>query len=558
LKQQERLALFTEEPTDEGHFASVAEKLRAAPRAAQAFQGKYYTPDQISGHVLESVCERLLERIAGGQRKISVCDPFAGDGRLVRQLITRVAAVDSDLEWDVECWDSDGDALKVANQELVALRRRLNLAMHVRVREMDSFHWFANHPDLTFDVVVTNPPWEHIKPDSRHLSTLSDEDRYTYIDRLKTLDRFLADNYPAGVPTKRYGGWGLNLSRVGAELAMRLTRADGLGGIVLPASVLADDVSTGLRAWFFDNVEIFDIAMFPAEMRLFAADVASTTLAYSRRKPLGLRARFTTYDAREKETALDVELSNTELGGLSFAIPAGAGATGFWSVQHLGDNPRFGDLERLSGGLWAGRELDETRVAEHLREDQPASFIKGRMIGRFTVIDVPTHGVYKPGWNPPTSVSNERIVWRDVSRTNQKRRVQATVIPAGWVAGNSLGVAYFKDGNHDRLLWLLGVMSSLAFEIQLRALLMTGHVTLSSLRKVHIPMQGAMPKLDDSLVERVKRTLNGDHAAEAECEAITASMYGFTPDELQLITASFPKLTAQERETIAQTAKRLR
>src|SRR6202012_20063 len=99
-------------------------------------------------------------------------------------------------------------------------------------------------------------------------------------------------------------------------------------------------------------------------------------------------------------------------------------------------------------------------------------------VRRYGVADQPSLYVDETRVKLPRSVDHPRLAWRDVSRPNQKRRVQATLIPSGWVTGNSLGVAYDREGNLNRLAALLAIFNSLVFEYQLRASLSTGHISL--------------------------------------------------------------------------------
>ena len=62
-----------------------------------------------------------------------------------------------------------------------------------------------------------------------------------------------------------------------------------------------------------------------------------------------------------------------------------------------------------------------------------------------------------------------------------------TIIPAGWVAGNSLHVAYYRDGDPVRLRALYAVLSSLVFEFQVRCRLATGHMSLGIVRSSRVP-----------------------------------------------------------------------
>jgi hypothetical protein len=124
----------------------------------------------------------------------------------------------------------------------------------------------------------------------------------------------------------------------------------------------------------------------------------------------------------------------------------------------------------------------------------------------------------------------------------------ATLIPPGTVAGNSLGVAYFRDDNSERLSALLGVMSSLCFELQLRAILATGHVSLSSLRLVHIPELSS--KLGLQLASTVRDCLSKSPHSELRLEATAAAMYQFNDYELTELLDCFPSISEADRDAI--------
>ena len=115
-------------------------------------------------------------------------------------------------------------------------------------------------------------------------------------------------------------------------------------------------------------------------------------------------------------------------------------------------------------------------------------------------------------------------MWRDISRPSQKRRIHASLLPPGPVTGNSVSVAYFRDGDLPRLLTLLGLVSSMPFELQVRSLLMTNHVSLSVMRA------GRLPILDGPAAERVAEAayscMAGEPGAEATLERAAGAAYG--------------------------------
>lgn len=533
------------------HVATQQRRKQAVERAT----GRFYTHESVAEHMIRAIWRGIEADLPSAQpSSIRVIDPFAGDGRLVAWLLAAaVNAGRSELSWDVELWDIDEAGLELGERLISEFAEISDLDVSVNVRVGDAFaHNLNGHQ---WPIVITNPPWELLKPDPRELADLKAADRSKYVDAMRRYDSFLQERYPRSQPLRRFAGWGTNLSRVGIDLSERITAPGGLLGIVVPASFLADDNSIDLRKDLIANHELLDAAYFPAEARLFGkADVAAATLVLRMHPSTRVEPLVTTYDAELNPTShRHIHLSTAFLEANRWSIPISFAAGAIDVLKKLAPLPQLGDLETDAiDGLWAGRELDETRIADHLGSKGDGPFIKGRMISRFEVLEQPDRLVSKNGWSPPASTGFERIAWRDVSRPNQKRRMIATLIPPGWIAGNSLGIAHFKDGDSARLRVLLGIMNSVCFEFQLRAHLATGHVSVTALRNMRIPDLDAFPRRED-LIAAVDLALAGDSHAETRIEALVAHAYGLSTEDLGAVLGQFPKLADIERKKILLT-----
>ena len=487
-------------------------------------------------------------------RTLKVCDPFAGDGRLIYWLLQEwVTSRLPQVKWEIHLWDINESGLQEAIKRLNLLKRK-GVMLEVHKLHQDAFR-IASEYRSSFDIVFTNPPWELLKPDSRELRHLSGVDRDLYIQSLREYDQFLRDQFPISQPLKKFAGWGTNLSRVGLEASFEIAKINGWILIVLPASFFADDQSIELRKLLFKRTKIFEIAYYPAEAKLFGmADVSSSTSIFQKSEERAKTFRLTLYNRSlaieaDDNIAIDEKILNSN----GYSIPISIGPKVTKIINKL--SARFdswGVIEKKGlDGLWAGREIDETGSVAWLTEiGTGAKFIKGKMVDRFKIKHEPNLRVSKLGWRAPDSVSFEKIVWRDVSRPNQKRRLIATIVEENIVAGNSLGVCYYKDGNKDALRILLAIMNSLCFEFQLKTYLATGHVSLSAIRRVSIPSRDQFSGYPN-ILKLTKSLLNGDRSAEYKIEALIAKeVYDLTASELELMLESFQKLTKEERNAI--------
>ena len=531
--------------------------LKDEPKANEEFlkraSGRFYTGAPVGRQLADAVASAVAGCLRPRQTRIRLIDPFGGDGRLVAWLIE--ACIEggwTKLAWDVELWDLSEVGFREAQRRIAALKA-LGANIEFRTFLGDAFKEAATH-EGGFDVVITNPPWELLKPDRRELEALNGASA-AYVEAMRAYDEWLGSTFPLSQPRRKFAGWGTNLSRVGLEVSLKLTRSQGVIGVVMPASLLADDQSTELRRHLLTDHRLLGVAYYPAESKHYdTADVASITLVARVQEAPAETVPIVTAGCGSELRTSEVRLDLQKLRATDYVLPVAFGANAVRIIGKLSATmPTWSDLEVLrEGGFWAGREVDETGSAKWLVDMKTGGppFLKGRMIERFRVREEPSQAVGKTGWMPPPSTGFERIAWRDVSRPNQKRRVIATIVPAGWALGNSLGVAYFANGGTGVLRSLLGIMSSTVFEFQLRAHLATGHVSLSSLRKVAIPRLSDLES-DRTLQQLVASALLGDTSAEVAMDAhVALHCYKLDFDEYATILDLFPKLTREEKDAL--------
>lgn len=514
--------------------------------------GRFYTSKLLATNLISSILDALGPTI-GSRDSINIIDPFGGDGRLITWLIEEWNSRKlPKVRWNIELWDVDGDNLadfERLNRELLP-----HTTVSVTTKIGDSF---VNAKGFRgqFDLVITNPPWEILKPDTRELKVLNPDVASRYVQNMREYDQLLSSLYPLSQPLSKFAGWGTNLSRVGFEVSVELLKEGGVLGIIMPASFLADQQSTMLREDMLLKRTLSEVAYYPAEARLFdGVDTPIATLVVKNQQSTSVNPKITLYDKQIQILQSDKTTIDKNFLALNdYILPITMGVYAVEPLIKLQEH--FGPLSGYENmgdrSLWIGREIDETGVNKQLtdRLDAPL-FIKGRMISRFQVAHPLTARLDRD--KLPKSVAFSKLVWRDVSRPSQKRRLILTIVPEGMVAGNSLGVAYFKDNSPEALRALLGVMSSLIFEFQLRCHLANGHVSLSALRKVYLPPREAYennPDLQASVEDTLNDPLNATKVHKLEA-VVAKYVFGLSKSEFSKILRVFPTLTDVERGAI--------
>lgn len=495
--------------------------------------GRYYTP--------HSVADRLVQFASADGCPETVCDPFCGDGRMVVSWLKHKGSHGTLRNLKrISLWDCDATAV---GQAVANVRNQLELS-DARDVIVDCFigDTFTKSRAEKFDLVITNPPWEQLKPDSRDKVI----DTFRYRDEIQSYAKILTAAYPdaAAARKRTIGGYTINLARAGAIAASEITADRGTLLIVLPSTIFGDQVSGNFRKRFFSSLCVEQVDFYPAEAKLFSRVDQSFVTVFARREGYSsnicirrFRADITTCDVREHSIISQDDALPLSIGGEEHDLIKGL------RLRH----PELSSLEDdLRFSLSLGRELDETRIAESFTSSADGiPFLKGRDIGRFGTVPNHLDRIDPRARRIPSSAFERRLAWRDVSRPSQKRRIHACLVPAGIVTGNSLGIARFNSPLPDLLEALIAVMNSIVFEVQVRGLLTTNHVSQGVLRRCVFPYD--VFESEKMRAELAQITVAGDELDRSvRLEVLMARAYGISRDEFAQLLQPFSKLTSDE------------
>ncbi len=500
----------------------------------QRLTGRFYTHARIGKAMAIDIAGRL-ER----SEDLKIIDPFCGDGRLLCWLVEAMydqGKIPSH-SLHIAAWDCDQSAVEAAKKSLLQKLTNLKISVaRLDTQAIDSFEHALKNLQ-SFDICVTNPPWETIKPDSRELVDLEQEAKDTYVSLLKEKVFRLEKAYPNSKPSRKFSGWGANLARCGIEASVRLISLEGCFGIVAPATIFGDQISAPLRSWLFSHNTVDAIHHYPAEARLFeGVDQSAVYFVGHRSEEQQEKRVLKVVQHFEKEQDARppiLRLSQSSLEENHYAIGFSSSPEIGRAISYLADLPRLSEYESGVKILFKlGRELDETGIVSKLSNTGRYRFAKGRQITRYSQVTGDALFLNET-ITPPQSSDIPRLGWRDVARQSSARRVIATIIPPGVVTGNSLNVLVPKRMSDELLLALLGVFNSVIFEAQVRASISTNHLSVGAIRRIRVPdlSSGMHVEKISELVEQQLREPSGSRSAKIEVEV--ARWYGL-PDDVYL------------------------
>ena len=492
-------------------------------------------------HMVCSMVPKLT--FAKRQKRLRVIDPFAGDGRLIVQLVNGLVKSKKlpKEAISVTVMDVDCSALDDLQSRISAILRGTGVKCEVKVTCGDSF---AEKTVADYDICITNPPWCVLKPVQKIGDHVLDPDqKREFNGAVRAYQKMLWTLYPTCDAGSGFGRNCVNLSRCGLEKALRLVRRGGFCAAVMPATLFSDQVSGEMRKILIEDWDLVRINYYPAECKLFGkVDQTSVTLV-ARNTRNGKRGfEVCCFDRQMNASVMKCDEGHVAfMRECDYVVPFGYEEKQWTVLAKLRKYPTLGSFSRLE----FARELDETRVEERLAADGKVRFVKGYMVDRYSTEPPDVRFFSDPAYKLPLSVWRSKIVWRDVSRESQKRRMKATILPSGYIAGNSLGVLYSPENDMELLKYVLAILNSRVFEFQARLHLVSNHVPAGILRQIRIP-QTCDNLLKGRICQEVDRALSGAHESEEIIESLVAKAYGLTDLEYGEIVKKFTAADADK------------
>lgn len=506
--------------------------------------GRFYTDSDIAASMMRVLSQYYVYDTFSSELRI--IDPFCGDGRLIISLLSELRKSKRILSkrLRISIWDIDINAVNTAKCEIAQFCESAGLKYELDARQADAFvEYYAVQGK--YDICVTNPPWSLLKPQKLFSKSNGEEAMVGYRNAIEQYDSYMKEAFTISQPSSKFGKWGTNLARCGTEVALRLIKSNGFCGIVSPASLLNDQVSNKLRSWIFENYKVINVSYYPAELKLYgSADISSITIVVKggeTDQSLSVRiySDKNSYKEKKIEKAVFEYIKRT-----GFCIPLKTGIEAIPIMMYLEQLPSTDEFCAATG-LSFTRELDETRVKEKLLPTGKIEFAKGYMVDRYSFTSDQLF-LNEEMVIPPPSSSKSKVVWRDVSRDSQVRRIKATLLPPGFICGNSLGVVYGDEAAIFSLKMLLAIMNSMIFEYQARSMLVSNHVSAGIVKQIRVPR----PSVDMDIIELVDKQLAGEDVEDA-IELAVAHLYNLSADEYEIILDSF-KLEQEKRANIVR------
>ncbi|HVY13961.1 MAG TPA: hypothetical protein VHB27_01945 [Rhodopila sp.] len=444
----------------------------------------------------------------------------------------------------------------------------------VGLSEPQSLSWDLIFPDVFpagFDIVLGNPPWDVVLPNS--VDFVADIDpsvrlaatRQTRaaIQRRVLSDPAVAERFeayragferlkrivPRLYPLQRGASGSLDLYRLFAERALSLAAEDGTIGLVLPSAFHANAGAARLRRHYLDSTRIDWCLSFENRSRWFDIDSRFKFDLIVARRPgptHALRCGFYLgHLAEVEESGRTMTYPRGFLdaaGGVHLTPPELRGVKDLRLAERLYTNPvRFGawcEARRIRFGC----DLHMTADAALFRPAGEGGLVlhEGKTFHQFTTFwdTEPRYSVNEEALRPAIATASRhvRLAFRDIARSNDERTMIACLAPAGTVFGHTATVEqapWARDPTDAAL--LCAVLNSFPFDWLIRQKAAT-HLSLYLLND--LPMPALTPAQATFLASAATRGVPPP-AERARMDAVVAHGYGLDRAHYARLLAGF-------------------
>ena len=469
------------------------------------------------------------------------------------------------IKFEQAAWDDK------KNAEAKSVKRALKLT---DIEALKPFHWGFEFDEIInqqggFDAIITNPPWEIFKPNSKEFfeefSNLVSKKKMTIKDFEKEQSKLLKDpdirkawlDYLGGYPhvsaffrsapqyknqisivDSKKAGTDINLYKLFIEQCFNLLRKGGYCGIVIPSGIYTDLGTKQLREMLFTQTEVTGLFCFENRKEIFEGVHSSykfLVLTFEKggvtkefpaafmRHEVGELQRFPQESAIPIAVDLIRRLSPDSLSVMEFKSDR--------DVQIAEKMLKFPLLNEVIVDKWnlqLTREFDMTQgdatrlVSEKLRAGCVPLF-EGKMVWQFD------HQFSQPNFwvdekrirkflagkngspNVKLSADSYRLVFRRQSASTNERTLVSTVIPPAFHADNMASLVIF-DQEEKRIvsnavqIFVCAVFNSFALDFVVRSRITT-NLNFFYIYQLPVPRLAEKDAAFGPIVERAARLI---------------------------------------------------
>ena len=467
-----------------------------------------------------------------------------------------------------------------------------------------------------FDVVLGNPPWEKWKPNSHEFfepfepgfKNLPTQEAKKKMEELlkkpfiKKLWREKLANYEmystifrenykwqsAEVNGRMMSG-DLDLYKIFTERAHQLLKDGGVAGFVIPSGLYTDLGAKGLRTMLFEYSQVKALYSFENRGHAIFPDVHASykpiLLVFQKGGKTStfpcaffLHSAEDLHNAIKNPTILDVDFvkrsSPTSWNVLEIKTPEdykivkkllkyptlGEKINGTWNAEMQSGFHMTNDSHLFRSGKLGGIPMLEGKNIEqftHQWKEAPTP--------RYTINEKDVFDNLSPGKIYHT---NYWMAYRLIASSTNYRTFISTIVPPGYVCGNSIAIIRLPDLKH--LCFLTGIMNSFVVDYFIRQKV-SANVNMFYFLETPVPRLSS-GKDFDFVVRKVgqlvcttnefselKKEVGIEHAlvnetdralARAQLDVAISKIYGITKDELKFILQHFPNVDDKQKEMI--------
>lgn len=473
-----------------------------------------------------------------------------------------------------------------------------------------------------FDVVIGNPPWEKWKPDSQEffeerdpgfksLPTQEAKKRMNELMRKRpylkkewneklaeyeAYSTYYRENYKfqsAEAGGKMVSG-DMDLYKIFTEQAYNLAKVGGYVGFVVPSSIYTDLGAKGLRKMLFDKCNVLGLFSFENRGKAIFPDVHSSykpvLLVFMKGSiTSSFPCAFFLHSKEDLENALKKPTILTS----DFVKKSSPTS---WNILEIKSRKDFDIVQKLLKHTQLRDEIKDswnirTQSGFHMTNDSHL-FHEGRL-GGIPMLEGKNIHQFTHQWKEApqarysidekdiyASLKDDKIyhkgywlAYRLIASSTNERTLISTIIPQGYVCGNSIAIV--KTEGLKNLCYLAGILNSFIVDYFIRQKV-SANVNMFYFLEIPIPRLSSGPEYEsiarmtaqlvsvtDEFTELKKElgisygiTNENDRLiVRAKIESEVAKLYNITKQEMEYILTKFPIVDEKYKKKVLDEMK---